>query len=301
MTDQPDQDSPTGIAVLGTKTIALRLVEGLAAARLGPSQVVTWDDSSDVRSRLDDLASTCSRLAVPFTAARKTDEAYAALRRSGPAVVLVAGWYRLIPDEVLESVPVGFVGAHYSPLPAYRGSAPVVWQLLNGEPELGFSLFRLGSGMDEGLLGGGGRVPAGDGYVGAALDRLDAAALDELVRIAPGLAEGTHPFVEQPNRRPSYASMRTPADGRIDWTRPASEIVRAVRAQSRPYPGAWSMHRETEVRLWRASVEDSADYFGVPGHVVRLLGDSPVIACGSGGVLLEEFDGPRLSLACRLE
>lgn len=301
MNDQSKPPAVGGVVVLGTKTIALRLVEQLAAAGLGPKALVTWDDSTDARTRVDDLRALAERLAIPFTAARRSGDAYDALLSAAPAIVLVTGWYRLIPDDVLDAVPHGFVGAHYSTLPAYRGSAPVVWQLLNGESEVGYSLFRLGPGMDEGLLAGAGSVPVGEGYVGDVLDRLDEAALKCLVAIAPGLAAGTHPFSQQLKVRASYASMRTPSDGRIDWSRPADEVVRAVRAQSRPYPGTWSTVGDEEVRVWRASIEDSADYYGVPGHVVRIIGAHPIIACGGrAGVLLEEFDGPRLGLASRL-
>lgn len=289
------------IAVLGTKSIALGLVQRLADADLGPSQLVTWDDSLDSRSRAVDLESVCRKLSVPFTSVRRANDAYAELSHGFPDIVLVAGWYRIIPPEVLNAVPNGFVGIHYSPLPEYRGSAPVVWQLINGVEEIGYSLFRLGPEMDEGQLASSGRVPAGSGYVAEVLRQLDNAALDELVRIAPALANGSHIFHPQPDRRPSYSSVRTPADGRIDWARSAAEIVRVIRAQSRPYPGAWSMQGDAEVRIWRASVEDNSDYYGVPGHVIRIIEDGPVVACGGNeGVILEEFDGPNLRLTSRL-
>src|SRR5690606_37671242 len=139
---------------------------------------------------------------------------YKAILDATPSVVLVAGWYQLIPDDILTSVPHGFVGAHYSALPRYRGSAPVVWQLINGEREIGFSLFRLSHGMDEGDLAAQGYVEANEGYVGEVLDRLHSAAIDKLVQIAPALARGTHVFSPQPAIRPSYASMRRPEDGR---------------------------------------------------------------------------------------
>lgn len=301
MSQLQEQPQARGLALVGTKAIALRLLERLAEADLAPSQVVTWDDSEDSRSRLGDLETFCSQHHIPFFIARRASDAYAALDRENTSVVFVAGWYRLIPDEVLNSIPNGFIGAHYSPLPKYRGSAPVVWQLINGEKEVGFSLFRLGPGMDEGDLAASGVVPAGDGYVGAVLDRLDSAALDKFVTIAPGLTAGTHTFAPQSPVQASYSSMRTPADGRLDWSRPAEKIVRLIRAQSRPYPGAWSMTDGTDVRIWRASVESSAVYYGVPGHVVRTINGAPVVACGgNGGVLLEEFDGAHLGLASRL-
>ncbi|MBN9606110.1 MAG: hypothetical protein J0G30_05820 [Actinomycetales bacterium] len=297
---QAPGDRSNRLVILGTKALAEKLIARLVDAGLPPVAVITWDDAADTRSRLPELAELSSAIGADFTVARRGAEAHTALEAAEPTVVFVAGWYRLIPDDVLAVAPRGFVGAHYSPLPHYRGSAPVVWQLLRGEERIGFSIFRLGSEMDEGALAGTGWVPAGDGYVGDVLERLDDAAIDSWVSVAPGLLAGTHRFEAQPDERPSYTSIRIPADGRIDWSAPAESIVRAVRAQSRPYPGAWSELGPKPVTVWRAAVENSADYFGVPGQVIRVLGPHAVVACGDGGVLLEEHTGPVLTLGSRL-
>ncbi|MFB7884217.1 methionyl-tRNA formyltransferase [Microbacterium sp. NPDC056057] len=271
-----------GLVVLGTKELCVRLVGALSGAGL-PFTAVTVDDTPDVRSELERLR------AARAIVAESPRDAYRIALSQQPAAVLVAGWYWLISDDVLEAVPAGFIGLHYSPLPRYRGSSPVVWALLNGDPELGYSVFRLSSGMDEGPIAASGRVPRGDGYIGPALDRLTSAAVPALVGVARGVLDGTAEFLPQPREGASYAAPRLPSDGRIDWTRAAGEVERFVRAQSRPYPGAFTEAKGETRRVWRATATEFA-CFGAPGQVVLSDDEALVVACGHGTGLRIERD-----------
>ncbi len=294
--------SEPSIAVLGSKATCLHLVERLLAGASTPIvSIVTIDDSDDTRSALPELRTVAAEHGIPLYVAPDTTAAYEALAVFAPSVVLVAGWYRLIGSDVLESIPNGFVGVHYSLLPRYRGSAPVVWAILNGDAELGYSIFRLAEGMDEGPVAAQGTVPIdGTTYIDEALARLDEASLTALAGLADDIAAGAAAFRRQPDTRGSYAGARNPNDGRIDWTLTATEISRAVRAQSRPYPGAWTRLEATHVKVWQAHADDTADYHGIPGQVIRHLDGKPVVACGGRtGLVLDEvegLEGIRLSL-----
>jgi methionyl-tRNA formyltransferase len=295
-------EAAPSIAVLGSKATCLSLVERLVAQASTPiSTIVTIDDSNDTRSALLELRTAAAKHGIPIYVATDTLSAYEALAVFEPSVVFVAGWYRLIGSDVLDSVLHGFVGVHYSLLPHYRGSAPVVWALMNGDTELGYSIFRLTDGMDEGPVAGQGAVPVDEGtYIGEALARLDHASLTTLVSLADDIAAGTAEFRAQPNTRASYAGARNPNDGWIDWSLPAAQIARAVRAQSYPYPGARTRLDATHVKIWRAYEDKTADYHGIPGQVIRYLDGNPVIACGhQTGLVLDEvegLEGVRLSL-----
>lgn len=271
-----------GLVVLGTKELCLRLVEALAAARL-PFTTVTVDDSTDGRSEIERLQ------AAGAVVAGSPRDAYRLALAEQPRAVLVAGWYWLISDDVLDAVPAGFIGLHYSALPRYRGSSPVVWALINGDDELGYSVFRLTTGMDEGPIAASGVVPRHDGYVGGALDRLTSAAVPDLVHVARGILNESAVFTPQRTEGASYAAPRLPSDGRIDWTRDAAEIERFVRAQSRPYPGAFTVAKGVERRVWRATVAETP-CFGAPGQVVLTTDDSVMIACAHGTGLRIERD-----------
>ncbi len=278
------------VAVLGSKHVGLTLLERLLET---PGVLVTCvaspDDAVDGRSELAAMRGICDSRSIPFLV-DQSPSVYDGLLADRPRLVLVAGWYRLVPSEVLAAVPKGFVGIHFSQLPRYRGSAPVVWALINGDETVGYSLFKLSSGMDEGALAGQGEVPAEGRYIGEVLAELETASTAHLARIARALAEGSHALVEQPDFRPSYGGARRASDGLVDWQRTASHVARFVRAQSSPYPGAFARVGDKTVRIWRARQENTCEYHGEPGQLVRLHDDGPVIACGGGtGLLLEQY------------
>lgn len=271
------------VAVLGTKETCLRVVKGLEKAAL-PYTLVTLDDSDDNRSQLAALKAHGAILAS------KPEDAYNQALSTAPRGVLVAGWYWLIKTEVLDKAGVPFIGMHYSSLPSYRGSSPVVWQLMNGELEVGYSIFELTPGMDEGPVFATGTVDRGDGYIGNVLMRLDSKAVPAMVAVAQQLLEGHTASTPQNIKNVSYAAPRREQDGLIDWRKEASEVERFVRAQSKPYPGAFSPLNGEFVRIWRATALE-IPYYGVPGQIMSFDSGEPVIACGKGtGLRLDEFD-----------
>lgn len=285
------------IAVLGTKTTCLRLLQALGERVVA---AVTIDDAPDSRSRLTEITSYGATTGVPTIVAASSATAYQALAQATPDVVFVAGWYNLISPAVLDLPLHGFVGVHYSALPAYRGSSPLVWALINGEKEVGYSLFRLTEGMDEGPLAAQGLVQVGpDDDVATVLERLDAFSINAFVRLADDIAAGTHRYVPQRTEGASYAGARRPEDGRLDWSWSAERLTRFIRAQTRPYPGAFTTLDGVTVRVWTTRTHDGP-CFGMPGQVVRLLDGDPVVACGGGtGLVLTEIESaspPRFNL-----
>src|ERR671930_409090 len=100
-----------------------------------------------------------------------------------------------------------------------------------------------------------------------------------LERGAPLLAEalrGRTRGVPQPADGVTYAAKIGPADRRIDWTRPASEVANRVRALS-PHIGARAELDGVPVIVWRARPLPGD---GEPGAVTPPL----VVACGEGAV-----------------
>jgi len=280
-----------GVAVLGSKALCVELVRTLKAVEeVSLLGVVTLNDALDSRSSLGELRGLAEQNQWPLAVAASAAEAYRALADLGPSVVFVAGWYRIIPADVLDRVPQGFFGIHFSALPRYRGSAPVVWAMINGESKIGFSVFKMNEGMDEGLIACQGSVDVDETmYIDEVIAELVTVSTREIAKIASGLARGVAPLVAQPDTPPSYGAVRHPEDGRIDWTLPADQVARFVRAQSRPYPGAFALFGDIEVTIWRASADASCRYFGAPGQVVRVLPGGPIVVCANGtGLHIQE-------------
>lgn len=282
------------VAFLGSKDTGLAVLETLQARVKPPHElvgVVTPDDRSDTRSRFTQLQAAVADRA-PLVVASSRGDTERALGEWRPSIVFVAGWYSVLP---LSSYPdAAFYGFHYSPLPRYRGNAPVVWQILKGEREIGLTLFRFSEGMDEGDIVAQGSIALDeDQGIGDALTLLDARAIDLLREHLASILDGSARLTPQDHSRATYAGARVPEDGLIDWTLPARQIHDFVRAQTRPYPGAFTTLPDGRtLRIWRTEV-DPRSYFGLPGGVAERHDGAVVVTCGEGAVRIldAQIDG----------
>lgn len=263
-----------------------RLPNGCIQAVLCP------DDRSDARSEYHNFQLLARERDLTLHLIQSAKETAELIRRYQPQTVLVHGWYRMIP--VAEFPNIDFLGFHYSPLPKYRGNAPMVWQIINGERRLGVSFFVLSEGMDDGEL-----VDQRNFELTMHEDIADAigkanqlvvAMLDDFL---PRWQADTVTRSPQPKVPTSYCGMRTPADGHIDWRATAETVHNFIRAQARPYPGAFSRLADGRVvRFWKSEIEPR-QFYGVPGAVVDVTRDAITVSCGTGAlrILRAELDG----------
>jgi methionyl-tRNA formyltransferase len=280
---------PAGILLVGSKGQALRCVEALLAAdRAALAAVATIDDRDDARSEYDRLRAVCDAAGVPLHVVGPGLTIAEAVRSTRPALGVVAGWYRLIPPDVMDAAPRGFVGLHYSALPRYRGGSPVVWAMINGEPEIGISLFSLGAGIDDGDLWAQARVPVPpDAYIGDLLPTIEGTAARLLAGHYADILHGRRAPIAQPLVGATYCAPRKPSDGMIDWRWSARRVFDFVRAQSAPYPGAFTIMDGRRLTIWRARPIDVV-FHGTPGQVGRATPEGPYVICGDDRPLLVE-------------
>jgi len=214
-----------------------------------------------------------------------------ALRKLAPELVFVVGWSQLVHDPFIAIARGGVFGMHPTLLPRHRGRAPIPWAILSGLARTGVTLFEiLDSTADSGAIVGQVAVGIGPDETARTLfDRLAAAHVELVRECVPQLLAGSAPRVRQDPRRASAWPKRIPADGIIDWETRAPYLYDWVRAQTRPYPGAFTFLGDEKVVVWRARpVELEAP--APAGTVVAALPDGPVVACGEGGLLLEEVE-----------
>lgn len=196
----------------------------------------------------------------------------------------VVAYGAILPVDVLDAGGHGFVNLHFSLLPSWRGAAPVARTLLAGETRTGVTCFVLDKGMDTGpvLLTEATDVSPRE-TAGELTERLARLGAPLLVRAVRGLVDGCLRPAPQDDRMASYAPKIRPEDARLDWTRAATELHRAVRAFN-PLPGAHTTFASARLKVHSAAVVDTE---GPPGEVVRLDDAGPVVACGRGGLRLE--------------
>jgi methionyl-tRNA formyltransferase len=181
---------------------------------------------------------------------------------------------------------------HPTLLPKHRGRAAIPWAILSGIAVTGVTLFEIVDGTaDSGPIVGQVEVPLSCDETATSLyDKVTAAHVELVRRCVPQLLDGTAPRVEQETRRASVWPKRMPADGIIDWETRAPYLHDWVRAQTRPYPGAFTYLGDEKLVIWRARPVE-LDEDAPAGTVVSRDGDDAVVACGEGGLVLEEVEG----------
>jgi methionyl-tRNA formyltransferase len=214
----------------------------------------------------------------------KTAEPQAALRALAPDALVVAAYGLILPQAILDIPRLGAVNVHASLLPRWRGAAPIQRALLAGDPETGISIMRMDAGLDTGpVLLREALAIRPDDTAGTLHDRLAVLGARLLVAALDGLARGTLQATPQPAAGVTYAAKLEKHEARIDWTHPAAEIERQVRAFN-PVPGATARVRGTEIKLWHAAVVEGD---GEPGTVIAIDPAGIVVAAGAGALRLE--------------
>lgn len=200
--------------------------------------------------------------------------------------ILVVGWYHIIPKRWIEKFVC--LGIHASLLPKYRGGAPLVWALLNGESETGVTLFRLDEGVDTGLVLAQERFSINDeDTIADLLKRTTEATLK--------LCDKTLAELDLQNKL-AYRSQigtissfpqRSPLDGKIPNVMKSKDLRNFIRAQTRPYPGAYLEKNSLKLYIW--SCEQYANKYleFAPGEI-RFDGNSFLIQCEDGLLGLKE-------------
>jgi methionyl-tRNA formyltransferase len=258
--------------------------------------IVTFDDRLDSRHAFQDLHHFGEQQRIPVTVTNGAADLLAAIRASEPELAIVCGWYSMIGSDIRHSVRRGFIGVHNSLLPRYRGAAPLVWAMLHGEREVGVSMYTLTSGMDDGDIWAQTSTPVGaDEYIGDVLARVEDACAQMIRRVYPKIVDGEMTPVPQDATSATYGTRRTRDHGRIQWHEPDDRIYRWIRAQSRPYPGAFTTCNGRRLTIWRAHPFASL-YYGRPGEVVRGPAGETMVICGNDRALvIDEIqieDGP---------
>jgi len=278
------------IAFIGSKSIGQvllnRLILSCGDAVAG---IVTPDDQTDGRSELSSFQRIAASHDVPLLINDGWSTIQSHLEQWDVELVIVAGWYRRVPVERMAHV--SFYGFHASPLPRYRGGAPLPWQIIRGEKELGLSFFQLTPGLDEGGIVGSAYTEFGvEATIADALEWCNDASIDLLDMHLPRLMDGTAVLAEQDESAATYCGQRIEADGLIDWSQSAERVHDFVRGQTRPYPGAFTyLPGHGPITIWRTET-DARPWVGVPGAVVERATGKATVACGRGAVSIFETE-----------
>jgi len=211
------------------------------------------------------------------------------IRAAHPDVVVVVAYGVLLPPPILAIAPHGALNIHASLLPRWRGAAPIQRALLEGDRETGVSIMRMDAGLDTGpVLAQRSVAIDEDDDAGTLHEKLAALGAEMMVATLSSLQDAPMQALPQPQAGVTYARKIQKEDTRLDWSRPAVELARAVRA-FRPSPGAFSLVEGEPLKIWRAVAREDR---GAPGTVLRVEEDAIVVACGQGALEVTELQRP---------
>lgn len=271
--------------MFGYQTWGHRTLRALLESGHEVALVVTHPKSDHAYEKIwdDSVAELAAKHDVPVLLRNRPDdrELLAALREAAPDIIVANNWRTWLPPDIFDLPPHGTLNIHDSLLPSYAGFSPLIWALMNGEKEVGVTAHRMNAELDAGDIVLQRAVPVGPGDTATDLfhrtvDLIGPIVHDALDLIASGRAE----WVAQDRTKASFFHKRSVEDSRIDWNWPAEDLERLVRAQSDPYPNAFTYHRGERIRVVSAEVS-RAYYGGTPGRVFIREGDGVVIVSGA--------------------
>jgi methionyl-tRNA formyltransferase len=227
-------------------------------------------------------AALAAGIAVAQPETLKTAEAQAALAAYRPDLMVVVAYGLILPRKILATPLLGCWNVHASLLPRWRGAAPIQRAILAGDPETGVDLMQMEAGLDTGPVLLERRTPITREDTGGSLhDRLAALGAEALAEgLRRALAGETLAATPQAAEGVVYAHKLDKAEARLDFTRPAIDLERQVRAFD-PWPGSDAEVAGEPLRIWAAHALGLA-HEAVPGSVLGAGREGIDVACGSG-------------------
>ena len=285
------------IVFIGTPEFAVPSLRRLAAAGHKISAVVTQPDRPAGRGRRltpPPVKLTAEQLGLPVLQppTLRSDAVLEQLRALNPEAMVAVAYGQILRQEVLDLAPRGVLNVHPSLLPRHRGASPIAGAILAGDTETGVTIMLMDAGMDSGPILAQRRVPLSPdettGTLTASLADLGADVLAETLTLWLASEIDAQP---QDAARATVTRLIKKEDGAIDWSLPAIEISRRVRAYN-PWPGATTTLNGEPLHIWRASPQDGSS--GEPtGTVVvappELIDPALIVQTGAGLLTIHEL------------
>ena len=207
-------------------------------------------------------------------------------RADAPEAMIVIAYGLILPASLLAVPRHGCINVHASLLPRWRGAAPIPRAIEAGDTETGVSIMQMEAGLDTGPVLAEARTPIHATDTAQTLhDRLAQLGAETLVNTLESLARGAVTPQVQDSAGACYAKKLSKDESRLDWTRPAIELHRKIRALN-PWPVASTVWRGKPLRLWEVGPLETQGSAGAPGTILQADGTGIRVLTGNGVLTL---------------
>lgn len=270
------------VVFFGFQTWGVKTLQALIELGHDVPMVVTHPTSTESYKAIfsDSVEELAQAHGIPVHLTMRADhETIDLVKRSEPDVIVVNSWYTRMTEELYDLPPYGTLNLHDSLLPKGTGFSPVIWSLISGEAQIGLTVHRMDEDLDTGDILVQHSLPIGPNDTGTELVERGIALIPGALKEAFAALESGNPQWRPQNKATrTYFHKRSERDSLIDWTWPAEDLERLVRALSAPYPPAFTCYRGERIEVLAAKVSEIR-YGGTPGRVIVQEGGGAVV-CG---------------------
>jgi methionyl-tRNA formyltransferase len=208
------------------------------------------------------------------------------IKKLSPDLLITIAYGGLIPQKILDIPRCESINVHPSLLPLWRGASPIQSAILNGDAKTGISLIRMTSELDAGPIFAVAETSIDPEENALTLSNRLANMSAMLItnNIADIINKNTFPN-EQEHQKATYAPKLTKQDAIINWTRPAPEILKKIKAFN-PWPIAHSMLEQKNFRIWDAKLSKQINDISKPGYIIKTQSNEILVTTGDGMISL---------------
>jgi len=286
------------IVFMGTPDFGAIILEGLVKNNYRPVLVITETDKPVGRKQVitpPPVKIMAQKYNIPILQPSKILDTKCQLLDAKPDLIVVAAYGKIIPKEILDIPKYGCLNVHPSLLPRWRGASPIQYTILSGDEEAGTSIMLMDEKMDHGpiLVNSKFKIPNSKLTTTELKSELANLGVKLLVEIITRWIEGKIKAVPQDDSKATYTKIIKKDDGKIDWSKPAEEIERQIRAFD-GWPESFTFWEKNDkllrIKILKARVLKSNEKENYPiGKVLVVPQNDIGIQCAKDFLVIEKL------------
>ena len=211
------------------------------------------------------------------------DEEYNYLKKLKPDIVVVVAYGKIIPKRFLNLSKFGFINAHASLLPKWRGAAPIQRSIMNLDTQTGVSIMKIVEALDAGPVMHQDKIQINEKIDTLTLSKvLSKLSANSIINAIDKIEKGEAKFQEQNHKKATYAKKISKLEGKINWNQEAKKVLAIINGLN-PNPGAWFEYKNERFKLWRAEIVNKN------GDAGKVIDDQITIACKTQSIRILEI------------
>ncbi|WP_107853183.1 methionyl-tRNA formyltransferase [Oceanimonas marisflavi] len=296
--------SKLNLVFAGTPDFAARHLQALLNAGHNVIAVYTQPDRPAGRGKKltpSPVKVTAEQAGLPVYQPQslRSEDAQAELAALGADLMIVVAYGLILPQAVLDTPRLGCINVHGSLLPRWRGAAPIQRAIWAGDADTGVTIMQMDKGLDTGAMLHKASLPiAADDTSASLYEKLAGLGPRALLHTIEQLADGSAVAEPQNDAEANYAEKLSKEEACIDWSLPAEQLERCVRAFN-PWPVSYFMVAEHNIKLWQAEVLNQSTS-AAPGTILAAGKNGIDVATGDGVLRLLSLQTPgKKAMSCQ--